>query len=384
MITAATLRAIAPRANSAFVDELASAMNAILPASGLTTPLRLAHFLAQAAHESDGFRTLTEYWGPTQAQKNYEGRKDLGNVKRGDGKLYLGRGIFQLTGRANYRTIGRKLGLPLEDEPALAAEPRHAVRIAAEYWKSRKLSTPADANDLVTITRRINGGLNGLSDRERYLARAKLALAPSSEQATEAPPAKPAEADPLIGPGSPPALVRLLQGELNARNYDCGAEDGNFGALTRAAILALKANESLDTSTPAIRLSEVTAAKTWLLAGRQERTVKDLRRSGDATVTFTGRIRAGVAWLLGLFGLGGGATAVQESGSGGSSVLDRASDALSLWEQLQLAAAPVADGFAFALQWLWVPAVIALLVAWILSRHCERDRLVAYKSAKML
>jgi hypothetical protein len=111
--------------------------------------------------------------------------------------------------------------------------------------------------------------------------------------------------------------------------------------------------------------------------------VNDLRRSGDPTATFTGRIKAGIAWVLGLFGLGGGATAVQEAGDS-ASVLDKASDALSLWERLQFVIAPLADLFSFALHWLWVPAILALLLAWILSRHCEHEHLAAYKSAKML
>lgn len=383
MITATLLRAIAPRANPKLAGELAAAMTEILPATDIATPLRLAHFLAQAAHESDGFKTLCEYWGPTPAQKAYEGRKDLGNVKRGDGRLYRGRGIFQLTGRANYRSVGETLGLLLETEPALAAEPHHAVRIAAEYWTSRKLNEAADADELRVITRRINGGLNGLADRSRYLTRAKLALMPAPVQSSAPPQTTQSEADPLIGPGSPPALVRLLQSELNQRNYDCGAEDGRFGALTRAGVLALKANEGLDTTSPAIRLSAVMAAKAWIIADRQETTAKDLRRAGDPAMNFTARIKAAVAWLLGLFGLGGGATAIEGAGDG-SSFFDRASDALGLWERLQALIAPLADMARFAVHWLWLPAVVALGVTWLLSRHCEKERLAAYKSARML
>lgn len=383
MITATLLRAIAPRANPKLAGELAAAMTEILPAADIATPLRLAHFLAQAAHESDGFKTLSEYWGPTPAQKAYEGRRDLGNVKRGDGRLYRGRGIFQLTGRANYRSVGEKLGLPLEAEPALAAEPQHAVRIAAEYWTSRKLNEAADADELRVITRRINGGLNGLADRSRYLVRAKLALMPTPVQSSAPPSIMLSETDPLIGPDSPPALVRLLQSELNQRNYDCGAEDARFGALTRAAVLALKANEGLETATPAIRLSAVTAAKPWVIADRQETTAKDLRRAGDPAMNFTARIKAAVAWLLGLFGLGGGATAIEGAGDG-SSFFDHASDALGLWERLQVLIAPFADMARFAVHWLWLPAVVALVVTWLLSRHCEKERLAAYKSARML
>jgi len=383
MITATLLRAIAPRANPKLVDELAAAMAEILPGAGIDTPLRLAHFLAQAAHESDGFRTLVEHWGPTAAQKGYEGRKDLGNVRRGDGRLYRGRGIFQLTGRANYRVIGEKLGLPLEAEPVLAAEPHHAVRIAAEYWTSRKLNEAADADELRVITRRINGGLNGLADRQRYLTRGKLALMPAPIETRTPPAVEHADSDPLIGPGSPAALVRLLQGELNRRNYDCGAEDGRFGALTRAAVLALKANAGLDTASPSIRLSAVMAAKAWIIADRQEKSVGDLKRDGDPAMNLTARIKAGVVSLLGLFGLGGGATAIEGAGDG-SAFFDRASDALGLWERLQVLVSPLADIARFAVHWLWLPAILALIATWALSRHCEKERLAAYKSARMM
>lgn len=377
MITATLLRGIAPRANPKLVGDLAAAMAEIFPAADIATPLRLAHFLAQAAHETAGFRTLTEY----ASGADYEDRKDLGNVRKGDGKRYKGRGIFQLTGRANYRAIGEKLSLPLEAEPALAAEPHNAVRIAAEYWTSRRLNEAADADELRVITRRINGGLNGLADRQRYLTRAKLALMPAPIR-INAPPAS-SDSDPLVGLDSPSSLVRLLQGELNQRHYDCGAEDGRFGGLTRAAVLALKANEGLDTSLPTIRLSAVMAAKPWIIADRQEKSVKDLKRDGDPSMNFTARIKTGVAWLLGLFGLGGGATAI-EGASDGASFFDRASDALGLWERLHMLVAPLADIARFAVHWLWVPAILALLATWLLSRHCETERLAAYKSARML
>jgi hypothetical protein len=257
------------------------------------------------------------------------------------------------------------------------------VRIAAEYWASRKLNEAADADELRVITRRINGGLNGLTDRQRYLTRAKLALMPAPIQTNAPPAAEKSDSDPLIGPNSPPALVRLLQGELNERHYDCGAEDGRFGALTRAAVLALKANEGLNTSSPSIRLSAVMAAKPWIIADRQEKSVKDLKRDGDPGMNFTARIKAGVVSLLGLFGLGGGATAIEGAGDG-SSFFDRASDALGLWERLQILVAPVADVARFAIHWLWIPAVLALVATWLLSRHCERERLAAYRSARML
>lgn len=164
-VTAANLRALGPRGKFEYIEALALASRAILPAYGIDTPLRVAHFWAQAAHECDGFRTMHEYWGPTPAQARYEGRRDLGNTAVGDGHRFRGRGIFQLTGRANYQTVGAKLGLTLTSDPELAAVPVNALQIACEYWVSRKLNELADKNDLVAITKRINGGTNGLADR---------------------------------------------------------------------------------------------------------------------------------------------------------------------------------------------------------------------------
>ncbi|MBN8942233.1 MAG: glycoside hydrolase family 19 protein [Rhizobiales bacterium] len=182
-VTAATLRRISPVANAGIIDHLGPALTAVFPAGAITTDLRAAHFLAQAAHESDGFRTLVEYGGSGYFDR-YDGRKDLGNVRTGDGARYRGRGIFQLTGRANYRLFGARIGVGLERSPDRAAEPDISARTAIAYWGSRGLNAFADKDDLRTITRRINGGQNGLADRQAKLIRAKAAL--QSRSGTEA------------------------------------------------------------------------------------------------------------------------------------------------------------------------------------------------------
>lgn len=151
------------------VDEFAASGASV----GLTkSKLILCHFLAQACHESAGFRTTVEFWGPTRAQLGYEGRADLGNVNPGDGKRYMGRGIFQLTGRGNYRLYGGKMGLGIEDNPELAAEPRVSFRIACQFWAAKNLGQFAANNDIKEITRRINGGQNGLAERTALFNRA--------------------------------------------------------------------------------------------------------------------------------------------------------------------------------------------------------------------
>lgn len=176
-ITAAHLKRIAPRGRATILEDVATELNDALPDYGITTALRFAHFIAQAAKESDGFETLTEYWGPTAAQKKYEGRADLGNVKKGDGYLFRGRGIFQLTGRANYHEFGKKLLADFEQYPDMVSTGRYAVLTALEYWKARGLNALADKDDVVAVTKKINGGTNGLDDRKIYLERARIVAA---------------------------------------------------------------------------------------------------------------------------------------------------------------------------------------------------------------
>jgi putative chitinase len=134
----------------------------------IDTPRRAAMFLAQVGHESLSLRFFEEIWGPTDAQLTYQGR--MGNVQPGDGKRYKGRGPIQLTGRNNYRKFGGLLGLPLESRPELAAQPNVAFRTAAIFWQQIGANALADAGNVREITRRINGGFNGLQDRESRLA----------------------------------------------------------------------------------------------------------------------------------------------------------------------------------------------------------------------
>jgi len=131
--------------------------------------LRLAHFLAQLVHESGSFRYMEEI----ASGAAYEGRADLGNTQPGDGKRYKGRGPIQITGRANYRTFGRAIGIDIENHPEIAAIPSIGLHLACEYWKVKGLNAFADADDVTTITKRINGGLNGFADRKAHLAKIK-------------------------------------------------------------------------------------------------------------------------------------------------------------------------------------------------------------------
>lgn len=164
---------VANRNTGSTGDGIAEGMRQYFPQYSINSNLRIAHFVAQASHETMGFRYLKEIWGPTPAQKRYEERQDLGNNRPGDGRLYAGRGIFQLTGRGNYARIGAALALPLEVEPELARDPQISVKIACHYWMVHGINAPADADNVELVTRIINGGHNGLEDRKACLLRAK-------------------------------------------------------------------------------------------------------------------------------------------------------------------------------------------------------------------
>ena len=154
------------------------------------SPRRQAAFLAQFAHESGEFRFLKELSPGTQ----YEDRTDLGNISKGDGAKFKGRGIAQITGRKNYGNCGNALGLNLLENPELLEEPENAMRSAGWFWtvgaglnlgyRAKQSGVPvgvnlndlADAEDFDKITLAINGGLNGQADRLAYWNKAKAVL----------------------------------------------------------------------------------------------------------------------------------------------------------------------------------------------------------------
>lgn len=135
----------------------------------ITTERRAAAFLAQLGHESVSLRYMEEI----ASGAAYEGRRDLGNTHPGDGRRYKGRGPIQLTGRSNYRRAGAALHLNLEGNPTLAARPDVGFRVAVWFWTTHGLNQLADKSLFRTISIRINGGLNGITDRFSRWARIK-------------------------------------------------------------------------------------------------------------------------------------------------------------------------------------------------------------------
>ncbi len=224
-------------AQARIVGEISAIFSSTLDDYDINTKLRIAHFMGQVTHECAGFRTTEEF----ASGSAYEGREDLGNIHAGDGKRYKGRGLIQLTGRANYRKIGKKLNLPLEDSPNLASEPVTSLKIACEYWKDRKINLAADHDNLIQATRLVNGGLNGIEDRRKYLQKAKTALSriegirvASNEGGNTT----------VLRRGSFGDSVRELQELLAAKGFDISI-DGDFGAATELAVVMFQKNNNL-------------------------------------------------------------------------------------------------------------------------------------------
>lgn len=245
-INASVLAALVPAAgrsgHSAAQKRIMGAFGAQLPdllqRFDIVTPLRISHFLAQVAHESDAFKTTEEY----ASGAAYEGRADLGNTQRGDGKRYKGRGPIQLTGRSNYRSFTSWLRSVLsttpdfEREPELVASFPWAGWAAIWFWSVKRLNVPAERDDLVTVTKVVNGGRNGLADRAAYLKKAKTIIA--AIEADRSPQSTP----PLHRGSTGPSVSRLQRALAGAGFYHLSIDD-DFGAGTEQAVRAFqKAN----------------------------------------------------------------------------------------------------------------------------------------------
>jgi len=160
----------------ALAQKWADPLTAAFEEFDINTPARQAAFLAQVAHETLRFMWIRERWGPIPAQLRYEGRADLGNNQPGDGRRFLGRGLIQVTGRANYMHAAAALGIDCVEHPELLEEPINAARSAGDYWRTRGLNESADAGEFDRITRKINGGMNGYTERCVLWDQAKRAL----------------------------------------------------------------------------------------------------------------------------------------------------------------------------------------------------------------
>jgi putative chitinase len=259
------VKRIAPGARDNYLEAIRKG-EPLFQKHGITTPLRMTHFLAQALHETGGFTILRENMNYSQARLveifgvnhhsaavtayeaaqlagnpeaiaervyglgNPRKARELGNTQQGDGFRYRGNGFLQMTGRGNHQRMGSACGIDFEGNPDLAIAPEHALKPALHEWTEGDLNSFADKNDIRTITLRINGGLNGLSGREAWFDKVWPLL---KAEVGSAEPWAASDAD---------DDVRWLQDALN----DLGADprlvaDGRYGPATRRAVKEFQA-----------------------------------------------------------------------------------------------------------------------------------------------
>jgi putative chitinase len=252
------------------VDAWYAALIEVLPKYGINTPRRVAHFVSQCAHESNNFRSLEEnlnysadalarvfprYFGTGKRDAAAYARNPekianyvymdefrtakMGNTQPGDGWRFRGRGLKQLTGRDNYTRFGKSVGMTAEQAADYVATEKGAIESACWFWDTNKLNTIADTDDVVLMTRRINGGNIGLEDRQQRYNRAL----PLLEGKNPTPPAAAAPAgvdmNTVIRVGSRGETVRAVQAKLGL------TADGAFGPGTERAVRAWQAANGL-------------------------------------------------------------------------------------------------------------------------------------------
>lgn len=171
-ITEAQVKRIMPKAMDARVKEFVKSFNDNCDKFGISTPMRAAHYIAQVAHETGQLKWLEELASGAQ----YEGRKDLGNTQKGDGKRFKGRGYLQTTGRANYQAYANSgfCNGDLMAHPEWLAQQPGCQKSSMYYWYKKKINQWADKDDCRAVTKAINGGYNHYAERAQFTRMAKI------------------------------------------------------------------------------------------------------------------------------------------------------------------------------------------------------------------
>lgn len=218
----------------------------------LNEPAVYAQFLAQVEHESGGFKHVKEIWGPTKAQRGYEGREDLGNTKPGDGMRFMGRDVIQTTGRANYRALTKwvrtsfKLNVDFEKTPEALEDPEWLGISAIWYFlvARKDLIRYCREGNNEMVTRRVNGGLNGYADRlKRYDAIALRMLGFKDVRSFQS--ACGLEVDGISGPKTRKAMHEALRGLLGVHTEHAPIEAPKKPAQRETAKPAAKKKETI-------------------------------------------------------------------------------------------------------------------------------------------
>jgi predicted chitinase len=397
ILNLATLKKAFAHANADYLGAILDNAGFLAEHGILANERRLRHFLAQGAAETSGFtlrvesgnytaegllKTFPKYFKSKAIARAYAGRPQaifnktyggrLGNTAPGDGYKYRGRGIFQITGKDAYKHYGSLLGLDLVGNPDLAADPMTSVKIAVLYWRDLGLNEWADKDDLLAVSRGINGGNpkrniqpNGMEHRKTWLTKLKkvdfLGMAP--EPAADTP-------EGAIEEGDAGEEIARLQSLLRAKGYATGAIDGIYGANTKRAVQAFQ----LDHMKPDGPPSGIWLRDYWpaleavpnIQIERAQATATDLHKQADPIVrqaTFAERI---LTWL----GLGALVTGGASSTAGN-------------FPELVTQYRPVIEIVQPAFQWAanngWLLVALGAFAGWLILRSLIKALVKAYR-----
>ncbi len=396
MLNRDKLKEAFPHAKPDYIDALVNGENKLTLAGIFDNERRTNHFLAQGGAETGGFtiyeesgaytamgllRVFPKYFKSLAEAKAYAKRPQaifnktygnrLGNTAPGDGYKYRGRGIFQITGKGAYKEYGEKLNLDLVNHPELAAIPEHSLEIAIAYWSDLKLNEYADSDDILAVSRGINGGNpkrniqpNGMVDRKSWYAKIKKVMGDPAPHAES-----------LIAPGTlregdQGSEVERLQSALRAKGYPAGNIDGVYGTNTVKAVQSFQTDHMHPDGLP----NGVWLAEYWPVLDaiqntqieRQTVTASDLHQAGDPAVT-------GLTWaqrILMFLGFGGAIT-------GGAS--EGATNFPALVGQYQ----PVIDTLSPMFHWVasngWLLVALGALATWFLARWAIQHIVKSYQ-----
>lgn len=359
---AAVIRAVSPRARASIVEGLAEAMPTIVERYAINTKLRQAHFLAQCAHESDGFTTTVEY----ASGDAYDTRTDLGftAARDGDGRRFKGFGLIQTTGPNNQRDAARALGIldQWNKDPRILSRFPYAALAAGYYWSTRPHNAAADADDLRRVTKLVNGGYNGLKDRAVYLERAKQALGIGKSKTDDG-------NDPM-----PREQIKILQQQLMKRGYTMvGLIDGKIGGNTVAAITAFQHDQGLP-----ITGSFDLVTRERLMASADKRPIPAERAQGEPE---NSRIVKDSSVLETAGKIGTGVVVIGKS----IETLDPMSaldEAGKISEQLQGIIEPIRSLLTYASGNTWILILIACAAIWYVARRIRQNRIQDFQTGK--
>lgn len=416
-ITFELLCRIAPQARRApkTARALAAAYSRYLPQFQILHRLEVCMFLANTAVETGGFRRLSEnmnysadrlmqVWPSrfkSRSQANryarqprklanhvYGGR--LGNRGRNtdDGWQYRGSGPMQTTGRRNFEIVESVTGLPVLNNPELLRDTDRGTQAACIYWVQNNCGATARRDDTAANRRKINGGTHGLADMRTYFERAKrhvtdevlreLAGGAVADPRVRPVPARPVEV--IVSSASSKDVLKLAQTRLDELNYSPGDIDGKWGSLTRAAVLAFKADNGLDTTRAMLPLKALEDGKPRVLESRQMATLADLDARGSETRSGNRQVKQVGGTLIGSALAYGGS----ETLTGAGDTVDKVEQGVSLLQRVHGLVEPLQPLLAVLRDYWWLAAILAGGLLWYRAQKSDANRLKKHISGKHL